>query len=282
VHSNADVMYRSLAKENVFIIALLAGLCTGNPIDNLESSSGLTDNAAAADLSSSVIVTESTLQSPNTVTMSAADDERQSESPTTTTSELYLIDLNMLPPPIANIVKNLPGLQYGQAAISYMNRVSGGIIPNAQIIFDSTTAAADDEQQHDNNNLLESKPESDGLSRSSRSADAVEPRKVTLLAGKKLLKGVLLTKLAVPIALKAGKVATIAALLPLKLAAKGAIVGGLIAKPILLKTALVGKKLALVKAPLLAVGGLAAGGLVKAGLVKAAIIPKIAATKVVG
>jgi hypothetical protein len=276
-------MARFLDVTAFFIIALLAGLCTGNPIDNLESSSGLTDNAAAANLSSSsVIVTESTLQSPNTVTMSANDDERQSESPTTTTSELYLIDLNMLPPPIANIVKNLPGLQYGQAAISYMNRVSGGIIPNAQIIFDSTTAAADDEQQHDNNNLLESKPESDGLSRSSRSADAVEPRKVTLLAGKKLLKGVLLTKLAVPIALKAGKVATIAALLPLKLAAKGAIVGGLIAKPILLKTALVGKKLALVKAPLLAVGGLAAGGLVKAGLVKAAIIPKIAATKVVG
>lgn len=99
----------------------------------------------------------------------------------------------------------------------------------------------------------------------SRRRRALIAKKVGLLATKKVVGGVIATKLAAPILLKTAKVAALASLLPVKLAAKGAVVGALIAKPILIKSALIGAKTAKIAAlvvgpPLIAAGGLAAAG----------------------
>jgi hypothetical protein len=102
---------------------------------------------------------------------------------------------------------------------------------------------------------------------------------LAVVGKKKLLGSVLLAKIAAPIVLKTAKVAALASLLPLKLAAKGALLGGLIAKPILIKTALIGGKKAKLGAvvlgkPLLALGGAAVVGTAIKGKIAKPLVAK--------
>lgn len=279
-----------------FVLLALISLyvCSASPVDvkpapvpteetilNAASQPDVSSDHAATNLNEVPAATD--FVQPNESSASSAEHQDPSSPSTSETGkqqhdgepiQVYVMDISSLPEPIASLVQRIPGLQYGQSAITYLHRVSNGLIPNAQLVQSSPIPSA-----------LDVSSVEAPLARSARSA--VEERKLGLLVGKKLIgtkliKGVLFAKLAAPIALKAGKVAALATLLPIKLAAKGALVGGLIAKPILLKSALVGGKVAKVGAlvigkPLLA-GGLAKAGLATAGLATAGLLkaPKVA------
>jgi len=165
--------------------------------------------------------------------------------------DLYLIDTNRLPPSLAQLLHSMPGLNYGQDMVTFLHRASGGLVPNAGLIRP--------------NEVLQSEEVASGLVRQRRALllkKGLLAKKfigVKLLVGKGLIvKKLLLAKtLALPLLLKAKTVA---------------IVGGLIAKPIILK-GLVAKKV--IGVPL-----------VKAAVIKAplaaAAVKKVGVAKVVG